>query len=60
MPTLSELGLIVGAGVAGGALASVATRFICRPELSTVVALLLAATLAAVVTALVLFRTILA
>lgn len=60
MPTLQELGLIVGAAVAGGALASVATRFICRPELSTVLMLVLATTLAAVVTATVLFHTVFA
>ena len=50
MPTVYELGLIVGAAVGGGAIGSVATRFIRRREVSTVVALILAAALAAVVT----------
>ena len=42
MPTVYELALIVGAAVGGGTLASVATRYIHRPEVSTLALLLLA------------------
>ena len=59
MPTPPELGLIVGAGVATGALASVATRFVRRPELRAVAVLGLATALAAANTVLVLMRTVL-
>ena len=59
MPTPQELGLIVGASVASGAIASVATRYMRRPELHTVAALALATALAAAITVLVLMRTVL-
>ena len=60
MLTVYELGLIVGAAVGGGTLTTVATRYIHRPEVSTLAMLLLADALAAVVAALVLVRTVLA
>ena len=55
IPIVYDLGLIVGAAVGGGALASIATRFIRHPY-HLVVMLLLADALAVVVTTIILFR----